>query len=52
MFTVESVGDTVARLRTNGAELVSEVAQYKDVYRLCYIRDPAGIIIALAEEPF
>ena len=50
MFTVESVDDTVARLRANGAELVGEVAQYQDKYRLCYVRGPAGIIIALAEE--
>jgi catechol 2,3-dioxygenase-like lactoylglutathione lyase family enzyme len=52
MFTVESVDDTVARLRANGAELVGEVAQYKDMYRLCYMRGPAGIIVALAEELF
>jgi hypothetical protein len=50
MFTVESVDDTVARLRPNGGELVGEVAQYKDMYRLCYMRGPAGIIVALAEE--
>ena len=50
MFTVESVDDTVARLRANGAELVGEVAQYGDKYRLCYMRGPAGIIVALAEE--
>ena len=50
MFTVESVDDTVARLRAKGAELVGEVAQYKDKYRLCYMRGPAGIIVALAEE--
>ena len=52
MFTVESVDDTVARLRANGAELVGEVAQYEDMYRLCYMRGPAGIIVALAEELF
>jgi catechol 2,3-dioxygenase-like lactoylglutathione lyase family enzyme len=52
MFTVESVDDTVARLRTEGAELVGEVAQYEDKYRLCYMRGPAGIIVALAEELF
>jgi catechol 2,3-dioxygenase-like lactoylglutathione lyase family enzyme len=52
MFTVESVDDTVARLRANGAELVGEVAQYEDKYRLCYLRGPAGIIVALAEELF
>ena len=52
MFTVESLDDTVARLRANGAELVGEVAQYEDRYRLCYMRGPAGIIVALAEELF
>ena len=52
MFTVESVDDTVARLRAAGAELVGEVAQYEDKYRLCYMRGPAGIIVALAEELF
>jgi catechol 2,3-dioxygenase-like lactoylglutathione lyase family enzyme len=50
MFAVDSVDDTVARLRANGAELVGDVAQYKDMYRLCYMRGPAGIIVALAEE--
>jgi catechol 2,3-dioxygenase-like lactoylglutathione lyase family enzyme len=50
MFTVESVDDTVARLRASGAELIGEVAQYEDKYRLCYVRGPAGIIVALAEE--
>ena len=52
MFTVESVDDTVARLRTHGGELLGEVAQYEDKYRLCYMRGPAGIIVALAEELF
>src|SRR6266536_769748 len=52
MFTVESVDDTVARMRANGAELIGEVAQYEDKYRLCYMRGPAGIIVALAEELF
>jgi hypothetical protein len=50
MFAVESVDDTVTRLRANGAELVGEVVQYEDMYRLCYMRGPAGIIVALAEE--
>jgi predicted enzyme related to lactoylglutathione lyase len=50
MFTVERLDDTVTRLRANGAELVGEVVQYEDVYRVCYIRGPAGIIVALAEE--
>jgi catechol 2,3-dioxygenase-like lactoylglutathione lyase family enzyme len=52
MFTVESVDDTVARLRATGAELVGEVVQYEDKYRLCYMRGPAGIIVSLAEELF
>src|ERR1700716_2051565 len=50
--TDESVDDTVARLRANGAELVGEVAQCEAQYRLCYMRGPAGIIVALAEELF
>lgn len=52
MFTVESVAATVACLRAHGGELVGEVAQYEDKYRLCYMRGPAGIIVALAEELF
>ena len=52
MFAVESVDDAVTRLRATGAELVGEVAQYEDKYRLCYMRGPAGIIVALAEELF
>jgi catechol 2,3-dioxygenase-like lactoylglutathione lyase family enzyme len=52
MFAVESLDDTVARLRAHGAELIGEVAQYEDKYRLCYLRGPAGIIVALAEELF
>ncbi len=50
MFAVDSVDDTVARLRGHGGELIGEVAQYEDQYRLCYMRGPAGIIVALAEE--
>ena len=50
MFTVERVDDTVARLRAKGAELIGEVVQYENKYRLCYMRGPAGIIVALAEE--
>ena len=50
MFTVDSVDETVARLRGLGAELVGEVARYEDKYRLCYVRGPAGIIVSLAEE--
>jgi catechol 2,3-dioxygenase-like lactoylglutathione lyase family enzyme len=52
MFAVDSVDDAVARLRANGGELIGEVAQYEDMYRLCYMRGPAGIIVALAEELF
>jgi catechol 2,3-dioxygenase-like lactoylglutathione lyase family enzyme len=50
MFTVEDVDDTLARLGTRGAELVGEVVNYQDTYRLCYIRGPEGILIGLAEE--
>jgi catechol 2,3-dioxygenase-like lactoylglutathione lyase family enzyme len=50
MFTVESVDDTVARLRAIGGELIGEVVKYEDKYRLCYMRGPAGIIVSLAEE--
>ncbi len=50
MFAVESLDEAVARLRASGAELIGEVAQYEDLYRLCYMRGPAGIIVALAEE--
>jgi catechol 2,3-dioxygenase-like lactoylglutathione lyase family enzyme len=50
MFVVESVDDSVARLRAAGAELVGDVVQYEDQYKLCYVRGPAGIIVALAEE--
>ena len=50
MFTVESIDDSVARLRANGGTLIGEIAQYEDKYKLCYIRGPAGIIVALAEE--
>ncbi len=42
--------ETVATLRAHGAELVGEVVQYEDIYRLCYMRGPAGIIVSLAEE--
>jgi catechol 2,3-dioxygenase-like lactoylglutathione lyase family enzyme len=50
MFNVEDLDDTVARLRSHGAQLVGEVVQYEDVYRLCYIRGPEGLLIGLAEE--
>jgi len=50
MFAVEDLDDTLARLRKHGAKLVGEVVRYEDVYRLCYIRGPEGILIGLAEE--
>jgi catechol 2,3-dioxygenase-like lactoylglutathione lyase family enzyme len=50
MFAVEDIDDVVARLRTHGAELVGEMAQYEDSYRLCFLRGPEGIIIGLAEQ--
>ena len=50
MFTVEDIDDTVARLSKRGAALVGDVEQYGDVYRLCYIRRPEGILLAVAEE--
>jgi catechol 2,3-dioxygenase-like lactoylglutathione lyase family enzyme len=49
-FAVEDIDDTVARLSTRGARLVGEVVQYEDVYRLCYIRGPEGLLIGLAQE--
>jgi catechol 2,3-dioxygenase-like lactoylglutathione lyase family enzyme len=49
MFAVDDVDDVVARLRSHGAELVGEIAQYEDMYRLCFLRGPEGIIIGLAE---
>jgi catechol 2,3-dioxygenase-like lactoylglutathione lyase family enzyme len=50
MFAVDDLDETLARLRTRGAQLVGEVVQYEDVYRLCYIRGPEGLLIGLAEE--
>jgi predicted enzyme related to lactoylglutathione lyase len=50
MFAVEDIEDVLARLHALGAELVGEVAQYEDSYRLCYVRGPEGIIVALAEQ--
>ena len=49
MFAVTDIDDVVARLRKHGAELIGEVVQYEDMYRLCYLRGPAGIMVALAE---
>jgi catechol 2,3-dioxygenase-like lactoylglutathione lyase family enzyme len=50
MFAVEDIDETLARLRKHGAQLVDEVAQYEDAYRLCYIRGPEGLLIGLAQE--
>jgi catechol 2,3-dioxygenase-like lactoylglutathione lyase family enzyme len=50
MFAVDDIDDTVARLRAHGAELVGELEQYENSYRLCYVRGPEGIIVALAEQ--
>jgi catechol 2,3-dioxygenase-like lactoylglutathione lyase family enzyme len=50
MFAVDGIYDTVARLRAHGAELLGEIAQYENIYLLCYLRGPAGIIVALAEQ--
>jgi catechol 2,3-dioxygenase-like lactoylglutathione lyase family enzyme len=50
MFAVEDIDDVVARLRGHGGELVGEIAQYEDFYRLCFMRGPEGIVIGLAEQ--
>jgi catechol 2,3-dioxygenase-like lactoylglutathione lyase family enzyme len=50
MFAVEDIDETLARLRKRGAQLVGEVVQYEDAYRLCYIRGPEGLLIGLAQE--
>jgi catechol 2,3-dioxygenase-like lactoylglutathione lyase family enzyme len=50
MFTVDDIDETLTRLRTQGAQLVGDVVQYEDSYRLCYIRGPEGLLIGLAEE--
>ncbi|HSH81865.1 MAG TPA: VOC family protein [Herpetosiphonaceae bacterium] len=50
MFAVDDIEDVLARLRAHGAELVGDVAQYEDMYRLCFIRGPEGIIIGLVEQ--
>jgi catechol 2,3-dioxygenase-like lactoylglutathione lyase family enzyme len=50
MFAVDDIDDVVARLRGHGAELVGEIAQYEDIYRLCFVRGPEGFIIGLAEQ--
>ena len=50
MFTVENIDELVARLTRHGAELVGEIVQYEDMYRLCYIRGTEGLLIGLAEQ--
>jgi catechol 2,3-dioxygenase-like lactoylglutathione lyase family enzyme len=50
LFAVDDIEDVLARLQAHGAELVGEVEQYEDMYRLCYVRGPAGIIVELAEK--
>jgi len=50
MFAVDDIDDVVARLRPHGAGLVGEIEQFEDMYRLCYVRGPEGIIVGLAEE--
>ena len=50
MFAVDDIEDVIARLRTHGADLVGEVAQYENSYRLCFVRGPEGFIIGLAEQ--
>jgi catechol 2,3-dioxygenase-like lactoylglutathione lyase family enzyme len=50
MFAVDDIHGTIARLRAHGAELLGEVAQYENIFLLCYLRGPAGIIVALAEQ--
>lgn len=50
MFAVDDIDDVVARLRADGAELVGEIVQYENIYRLCYIRGPENIVVGLAEQ--
>jgi predicted enzyme related to lactoylglutathione lyase len=50
MFTVEDIDDTLARLSKLGATVVDEVVDYEDVYRLCYIRGPEGLLIGIAQQ--
>ena len=50
MFAVEDIDDVVARLRNHGAELIDEIAQYEDSYRLCFLRGPEGVVVGLAEQ--
>jgi len=50
MFAVDDIEDTIVRLRAHGAELIGEVVRYEDIFLLCYLRGPEGVIVALAEE--
>lgn len=50
MFAVDDIEDVLARLQAHGAELMGELVQYEDKYRLCYLRGPEGILVALAEQ--
>ncbi|SHK78880.1 VOC family protein [Actinacidiphila paucisporea] len=50
MFAVDAIDDVVARVRAQGAELVGEIVRYENIYRLCYVRGPEGIVVGLAEE--
>ena len=50
MFAVDDIDETLEKLRKRGAQLVGEVVQYQDTYRLCYIRGPEGLLIGLAQE--
>lgn len=50
MFAVDDIDDTVERLRGHGATLVGEIAQFEEAYRLCYLRGPEGIVVALAQQ--
>jgi predicted enzyme related to lactoylglutathione lyase len=50
MFTVSNIDEVIERLKRHGAQLVGDVVQYEDLYRLCYIRGPEGLLIGLAEE--
>ncbi|MEZ5347671.1 MAG: VOC family protein [Microthrixaceae bacterium] len=50
MFAVDDIDEVVERLRLHGAELVGELAQYEDLYRLCYVRGPEGIVVGLAQQ--
>jgi catechol 2,3-dioxygenase-like lactoylglutathione lyase family enzyme len=50
MFAVDDIEDTVARLRANGVDLVGEIVRYENVYKLCYVRGPEGIVVGLSEQ--